>query len=445
MTLPRPTHAWLLGASLAGLAAALALLAFWQRSSLRAQILQREAATLHAITVWQRALEQDRVGELDLAQPDREFALLALEASRLPNVIAVEAFALDGHPASGLGAALGLAPPTADEWTPLHRREPSARFLPGDEKILQITVPLHEPDSATVTGAVRFWLDGATLRLELAELDFRLFQQALLVWMLTGATLALVLGLAFRRLARAEAALRARTEDLQHANRELTFAAKTSALGAITAHLVHGLRNPVAGLATLDLPAPAENPDAFREASAAARRIRQMVGEVVALLREEKSSLHYEVAPRELLDTVARDLTELAHHRGVSLVIEAAADDAHTLDNRTAALSAAILRNLARNALEAAPPTTGRVTLGTRIAHGAHEFRVEDNGAGLPASATSRLFEPTHSTKPDGAGIGLAISRQLALHLGADLRHDPAHVPGTRFLLLLPPSDRSSP
>lgn len=439
----RPTRAWLLGASLAGLAAALALLAFAQRAGLRHQALRREAATLHAVTVWQRALEQERVGALGLAAPDREFALLALAAARLPHVIAIEAYSPDGHAASGAGAASGMAAPTPEDWTLLRRREPLARLLAGGERPLEITVPVHEPDSADVTGAVRFWLDSAALRREFAALDRRLAQQALLVWLVTGATLALVLALAFRQLARAEAALRARTDDLLHANRELAFAAKTSALGALAAHLVHGLRNPVAGLATLARTPSPEDADTLREASAAARRIRQMVDEVVAILREEKSGLAYEVPPRELLDSVARDVAELAAARGVAVEIDAAGT--RPLDHRTAALIGAILRNLARNALEAAPAGTGRVALRVSEDAAAWLFRVEDNGPGVPAAVAARLFEPAFSSKADGAGIGLAICRQLALHLDADLAHEGPPAGGAAFRLRVSFPLRSAP
>ncbi len=442
MKFPRPTHAWLLAASLGGLTLALALLAFWQRAALRAQVLQREAATLHAFTTWQRALEQDRVGTLDLAAPDREFALLALATARLPDVLGVEAFALDGRAVSGPGAALGITPPTADEWTLLRRLEPLARFHPAEEKPLEVTVPLHEPDSRDVTGAVRFWIEGTVVRREFAQLDRRLLTQALAIWFLTGATLTLGLSFVFRRLDRAEAELRARTDDLQHANRELAFAAKTSALGAIAAHLVHGLRNPVAGLATLDEPAPAAAGAQLRAASAAARRIREMVDEVVTLLREEKTGLRYDVAPTEMLAPIAQHLADTARRRGVAVTVDA--PTAPMLDNRTAALCGAILRNLARNALEAVPATSGHVVLRAAPGPDAWLFTVEDNGPGLPESAAARLFEPTLSSKPDGAGIGLAISRQLALHLGAELSHVRLAPTGACFRLRVPLAPRLS-
>jgi signal transduction histidine kinase len=246
-------------------------------------------------------------------------------------------------------------------------------------------------------------------------------------------------GLVIRRLQRAEASLLARTQDLLHANRELTFAAKTSALGAITAHLVHGLRNPVAGLSALASSQDAEGPETLREASAAARRIREMVDEVVVLLREENSGASYQVPAHEILTDVSRALSGMAAQRGVQLQVQS--ESATLLDNRTAALTGAILRNLARNAIEAAPATEGRVGIAVSEEKGSVVFSVTDNGPGLPDAVAARLFEPTASTKPDGAGIGLAICRQLALSIGAKLEVSATVRPGTCFRLVLPPSN----
>lgn len=431
----RATYVLLLSVVVAMLALVVGAISFWLRQGLREQVLRREAATLHAVTIWQRALEKERVGALGLPAADQEFALLALAASRLPNVVGVEIFSPEGKPLSGLGTSLGIAAPTAAEWTALRQREPAARLL--ESAVLEVTVPLHDPDAEPVSGALRFHLDAASLQREFAALDAHLLRQSLAVWL--GASLALAAALAwvFARLARTEAALLARSADLEQANRELTFAAKTSALGAITAHLVHGLRNPVAGLASLDAPAGGGDADSLREASAAARRIRQMVEQTVALLQEENSVTAHEVPAAELVQSVAAELAPLARAREIELRVESTTDAA--LDSRRAALCLAILRDLGRNACEATT-SGGRVTLGASVESGEIILSVADNGPGLPPQVAAHLFEPTHSTKPHGAGIGLAISHRLAQHAGARLLHDSPGAHGARFRLVLPQS-----
>lgn len=433
----RSSKLLVLATALIGLAVAIGALSLWLRVGLHRQALRREASVYHAVTVWQRSLEQERLGTLGLAPAEREFALLVLEASRLPDVISVEAFATDGRLAASLGHDAAATPPSADDWRSLRALQPLARFSTTDALALDVLVPLHEPEAREVTGAVRYAVNAEGLRREFAELDRHLAWQALTIWAAGSGTMLLALGFVFRRLRRAELDLLARTADLENANRELAFAAKTSALGALAAHLVHGLRNPVAGLAALPEPA-AQSPEVeaqWREASAAARRIRQMVEEVVTLLRDENSSTRFEVTLAETLEDVARSLADFARARGGEIRVAPA--PAGAIDNRTAGLCGAILRNLARNACEVLPPG-GELRLACTADRAALTFTVEDNGPGLAPAVAAQLFQPTTSTKPDGAGIGLAISRQLAQHLGAELAHEAVAPHGARFRLTIP-------
>jgi nitrogen fixation/metabolism regulation signal transduction histidine kinase len=87
------------------------------------------------------------------------------------------------------------------------------------------------------------------------------------------------------------------------------------------------------------------------------------------------------------------------------------------------------LINLVRNAVDAALESSGRVDLGWKRANG-HPPRLEifvrDEGPGL--SGTGNLFVPFFTTKPEGSGIGLVLSRQIAEAHGGSLtlenRHD---------------------
>ena len=70
------------------------------------------------------------------------------------------------------------------------------------------------------------------------------------------------------------------------------------------------------------------------------------------------------------------------------------------------------LINLVRNAADASLETGGGVRVGWRAADHAVEISIEDDGPGL--RSTSNLFVPFFTTKPQGSGIGLALSRQIA-------------------------------
>ena len=99
--------------------------------------------------------------------------------------------------------------------------------------------------------------------------------------------------------------------------------------------------------------------------------------------------------------------------------------------------------NLVRNAVEAVVdagrPHGGAVRVCARLVGEAVRVGVRDNGAGVAASMREVLFEPFHSSKPDGMGLGLAICRTIiAGHGGALGWHDNATRPGATFHFTLP-------
>lgn len=85
-----------------------------------------------------------------------------------------------------------------------------------------------------------------------------------------------------------------------------------------------------------------------------------------------------------------------------------------------------VLHNLVGNAIDAlgAVPAAGR-ELRLRAERDGESVRlaVEDSGSGVAADALSQLFEPFNTTKPDGMGLGLAISRNLMRAQGGDLAY----------------------
>ena len=78
-----------------------------------------------------------------------------------------------------------------------------------------------------------------------------------------------------------------------------------------------------------------------------------------------------------------------------------------------------LLINIVRNAVDATMETGGRVWIDWTRNDGFLQVTVEDEGPGLPD--TSNLFVPFFTTKPQGSGIGLALSRQIAEAHGGTL------------------------
>jgi two-component system, NtrC family, nitrogen regulation sensor histidine kinase NtrY len=95
------------------------------------------------------------------------------------------------------------------------------------------------------------------------------------------------------------------------------------------------------------------------------------------------------------------------------------------------------LINLVHNAVDAALETQGNVAIGWREKEGCVEIFVQDDGPGIMNPAN--LFVPFFTTKPDGSGIGLPLSRQIAEAHGGSLvltNREPGQ--GAQALLRLP-------
>jgi signal transduction histidine kinase len=94
------------------------------------------------------------------------------------------------------------------------------------------------------------------------------------------------------------------------------------------------------------------------------------------------------------------------------------------------------LENLVRNAIEATP-SGKEVSLTITRAGGILVCEVRDEGSGIPEPLQSNLFVPCRSRKAGGHGIGLAICKQLANHLGATLELKSTGLSGSVFALRL--------
>ena len=452
-----PTRRWfspMLGGALLTIlifGAVVALVAGQMRVGLREQILRREADALTAVAALQLDTRAAEYGALPLEEIPGALLVTVLQAARYRGVIAVRVYDGRGDLNASDGIVGELPPPAPEDWRRVTRGEAFARLSPapaGDVllvppeeagEVLEAWVPLRRTGAASVAGAAQFWLESGSARRELEGHDRRLWVQALAGWAVGSLVIGLGLAWAFRRLTVINSQLRARSADLERANRELVLAAKTSALGSVTAHLIHELKNPLAGL-ELFVAGQAdgvrdEDGRELAEASALTRRLRTMVNDVVAVLRDEQSGGAFFLPVEEVPALALAKVREEARARGVALAASGAGGV--ELAGRRANLAVLVLRNLLQNAIEA-QPAGGWVRLETRLGSGGTvEFRVCDGGAGLPEAVRTRLFQPCTSGKPGGSGLGLALSQQLALQAGGSLELERSDATGTCFRLVL--------
>lgn len=403
---------------------------------------------------WRRQLA-DREGQIVGSMLERQLTagsngraadplLAILEAStepELPGISAVHLLQPDGTLFATLLGSGQARVPVAGELDALAAGRTLSRFhsLADSRPVLEVITPLRIGEGRDPVGWVEFVLDGGGLEREYRELDARLARQSWMTFGIAGGAMAVVLAATFGRLAATNRLLRNRTQQLLQANRDLALAARTSAVGAVASHLVHGLKNPVAALQQFLSVAPGggatATPTEWSDATATARRMKSMIDEIVRVLRDEDALASYELSARELVELLDRRIRRLAEARQVRLVLECPVSV--SLINRDANLVVLILENLLVNAIQATPEGAG-VECRVRAEGGVLMWTVRDEGPGLPGEVREHLFAPVRSQKPGGTGLGLAISRQLASHLGGQLELESSSGAGTTFRLRLP-------
>lgn len=427
------------------------------RSGIREQIVRRDAEILHAVALMHQFEDPEELGAR-IEEPADQFVLL-VETSRLKRVIAARLYSGAGNFVSAFPddvAAGRVADSDLQQLRllrPLSHYEPDAypsRLFktaprPGGLQeptapLLNVLVPLHRHGRGQLLGIAQFILDGQDIAAEFAALDRHLYLYASATF--GGGTLIIVAALlwAFRRLQQTNRLLQQRTANLLNANHELALAAKTSALGAVTAHLIHGLRSPLSGLqsfvANRDSTEPTRDDSEWQSAVATTRRMQIMISDIVRVLNEHDGLSRYEVTLGELMQMISARTSHAAREAGVDLRIESNAEG--ILVSRDANLILLILENLIHNALHASP-ARGTVTIRAIEDAGAVICEVCDQGPGFPESLRPSLFVPCRSSKEGGSGIGLAISKQLAGHLRARLELQSSSANGCVFALSLPP------
>ncbi len=445
-----------IGLAVAVLGGTLAWAAFDLRARFRSQIVERHGEILDAVTLMQRTNDQAS-GETiaSLADPGEQLQL-ALEVSRLRNVFGVRLYAADGKFLNALPGYISEATLPASDSAELQNLRPVSHFSANarmqdedllaetnsaTEPLLFVEVPLRTDDDQHLAGVIQFLMDGSSIADQFAELDRNLALKFSTAFVVAAGILIIGLGLALRRVQRANQQLAQRTGNLLQANRELALAARTSAIGAVASHLIHGLKNPLSGLRNFVHAHNAEKSNGsdteWQTALSTTQRMEELINRVVRVLQEQQTGAEYEISIAELVGMLSQKAKPLADATGVRFATKILVDQ--TLSNREADLILLILENLVQNGIEASPPGKSvevRVTGDV----GEMTFEVCDQGAGLSPGTQARLFMPCTSAKKGGGGIGLAISKQLAHSLGAKLEMTDGGPSGCTFRLTLPQS-----
>jgi signal transduction histidine kinase len=171
-------------------------------------------------------------------------------------------------------------------------------------------------------------------------------------------------------------------------------------------------------------------------------RLRELAANLQGLSRLEGNlrQFHLEpMYPADLIETAVARVAEGAEEEKVRLVIAVDPAAPRVLaDPERAELA---LFNLLKNAV-AHTPEGGAVTVSAEPEKGHTRFTVADTGSGIPSAHLERIFEPMYQVPGTedlgGAGIGLAMARNIVQAHGGEIRCDSEESRGTTFWFTLP-------
>ncbi len=216
-----------------------------------------------------------------------------------------------------------------------------------------------------------------------------------------------------------------RAEDTLHRSQaELAHVRRVVTMGELAASIAHEINQPLAaivnnGSACLrwlagDAPNLVEAQEAAQRIVRDGNRAAEVITRIRGFLRKtesEKSPLDINQTIREIVAVIKHEAVE----SGINLRIDLAADIPPVLGDRIQLQQ--LILNLMMNGMEAMALTTARpreLLVSTRKHEGDKVLvKVQDSGVGINQEALEKIFDAFYTTKTQGLGMGLAISRSI--------------------------------
>jgi PAS domain S-box-containing protein len=237
-------------------------------------------------------------------------------------------------------------------------------------------------------------------------------------------------------------------EALNETRSELAHMARVTTLSTLTASIAHEVNQPLSGIVTnastclrmLDANPP--NVEGARETARRTIRDGNRASEVITRLRAlfSKKNAAFEVFDlnEAAKEVVALSVSELQGNR-VILQSDLAADLPSVLGDRVQIQQ--VILNLIRNGSDAMSIVYDRpreLLIKTEYDEGGARLSIKDSGVGIGSEIEKRLFEAFYTTKSDGMGIGLSVSRSIVERHQGRLWAIRNEGPGATFLFSIP-------
>ena len=174
-----------------------------------------------------------------------------------------------------------------------------------------------------------------------------------------------------------------------------------------------------------------------------------LINDILSFARLEAGQVEYAIKPlriRDLILNLEALVAPMANARGTAYLLDTCLDAVWAMGDEERIRQ--ILVNLVTNAIKFAPPGSW-VRVSGETDEGMVTIRVRDNGPGIPSDKLEVIFDPfiqveiNPRERREGAGLGLAISRELARGMGGDLVVRSAPGEGSEFELRLLEADEA--
>jgi PAS domain S-box-containing protein len=209
--------------------------------------------------------------------------------------------------------------------------------------------------------------------------------------------------------------------DLAHINR-------VSTLGEMAASLAHEIKQPIAAAITSAnscIEWLAHEPPNLDRARAAAARIDKYGNRAAEIIDRIRSFYKKSPPQRELVDVngIIQEMLTLLKGEATRHSIALRTDLSSELPKIMAdpVQLQQVFMNLMLNGIEAMKDTGGELVVKSELQDGELQFSVSDMGQGLPSGNVDQIFSAFFTTKPQGSGMGLAISRSIVESHGGRL------------------------
>ena len=241
-----------------------------------------------------------------------------------------------------------------------------------------------------------------------------------------------------------------RTEEaLQSTRTELARVVRITTIGELTASIAHEVNQPLAAVVanadacvawlSLDSPNLAEAGAAAERATLGATRASEVISRIRSLINKAAPE-RARIQLNEVVQEVVALTESQASANDVLVAMELAPDLPWVLGDRIQLQQ--VILNLMINGIEAMSGVSGRprrLEIGSRMQEG-HQvcISIHDNGVGVGAELLARLFEPFFTTRSEGIGMGLPISRSIVEAHGGRLWAESTENQGSVFQFTLP-------